>query len=161
MPRSAEWVLHVGLGEEVSVANASGKPVRLKIVGLLADSVFAGELLISDAQFRRHFGEGVRLALLPHRDAARPRGGGGRRCERTWARWASTCGGRSEVLAGYARVQNTYLATFQTLGGLGLLLGAFGIVTVRPAQRRRAPQRAGDAAGAGFAATPTRCYDSD
>ncbi len=34
------------------------------------------------------------------------------------------------MLAGYARVQNTYLATFQTLGGLGLLLGTFGIVTV-------------------------------
>ena len=36
----------------------------------------------------------------------------------------------ADVLAGYARVQNTYLATFQTLGGLGLLLGTFGIVTV-------------------------------
>ncbi len=34
------------------------------------------------------------------------------------------------MLAGYARVQNTYLATFETLGGLGLLLGTFGIVTV-------------------------------
>ena len=36
----------------------------------------------------------------------------------------------ADVLAGYARVQNTYLATFETLGGLGLLLGTFGIVTV-------------------------------
>jgi ABC-type antimicrobial peptide transport system permease subunit len=36
----------------------------------------------------------------------------------------------ADVLAGYARVQNTYLATFQTLGGLGLLLGTFGIVAV-------------------------------
>lgn len=36
----------------------------------------------------------------------------------------------SEVLASFARVQNTYLATFQTLGGLGLILGTFGLVTV-------------------------------
>ena len=36
----------------------------------------------------------------------------------------------SEVLASFARVQNTYLATFQTLGGLGLALGTFGLVTV-------------------------------
>jgi ABC-type antimicrobial peptide transport system permease subunit len=27
-------------------------------------------------------------------------------------------------------VQNTYLSTFQTLGGLGLLLGTFGLATV-------------------------------
>jgi ABC-type antimicrobial peptide transport system permease subunit len=36
----------------------------------------------------------------------------------------------SDLLASYARVQNTYLSTFQTLGGLGLLLGTFGLVTV-------------------------------
>ena len=36
----------------------------------------------------------------------------------------------ADALAGYARVQNTYLSTFQTLGGLGLLLGTLGTVAV-------------------------------
>ncbi len=36
----------------------------------------------------------------------------------------------SEILAAYASVQNTYLLTFQTLGGLGFLLGTLGMVTV-------------------------------
>jgi ABC-type lipoprotein release transport system permease subunit len=127
---SAQWVLHVGLGDEVSVVAAAGRPVRLKIVGLLADSVFASELLISDAQFRQHFGAdtGYRFFLIetPPKDEAGVTkalrgslGGLGFDVQRT-----------ADVLAGYARVQNTYLATFQTLGGLGLLLGTFGIVTV-------------------------------
>ena len=35
-----------------------------------------------------------------------------------------------DALASYAEVQNTYLSTFETLGGLGLLLGTFGVVAV-------------------------------
>mgnify|MGYP003323390000 FL=1 len=35
-----------------------------------------------------------------------------------------------ERLAAFHRVENTYLATFQTLGGLGLVLGTFGLGAV-------------------------------
>ena len=34
-------------------------------------------------------------------------------------------------LAAFFAVQNTYLSTFQSLGGLGLLLGTFGLATVQ------------------------------
>ncbi len=45
----------------------------------------------------------------------------------------------SERLAAFHRVENTYLSTFQTLGGLGLLLGTVGLATVllRNALERR------------------------
>jgi ABC-type antimicrobial peptide transport system permease subunit len=36
----------------------------------------------------------------------------------------------AERLSRFLSVQNTYLSTFQTLGGLGLLLGTFGLATV-------------------------------
>jgi putative ABC transport system permease protein len=36
----------------------------------------------------------------------------------------------SERLAGYHRVENTYISTFQTLGGLGLLVGTIGLAAV-------------------------------
>jgi ABC-type antimicrobial peptide transport system permease subunit len=36
----------------------------------------------------------------------------------------------SERLAGFLAVQNTYLSTFQMLGGLGLLVGTFGLAAV-------------------------------
>ncbi|MGD1001330.1 MAG: ABC transporter permease [Candidatus Brocadiia bacterium] len=127
---SAEWVLHVGLGDEVRVTDSSGKPVRLKIVGLLADSVFQGELLISDAQFRRHFADrpGYRFFLVetpPGQEAAVAKA-----LRENLGELGFDVRRTADVLAGYARVQNTYLATFETLGGLGLLLGTFGIVTV-------------------------------
>jgi ABC-type antimicrobial peptide transport system permease subunit len=35
------------------------------------------------------------------------------------------------TLAGFMSVQNTYLSTFQSLGGLGLLLGTFGLAAVQ------------------------------
>jgi ABC-type antimicrobial peptide transport system permease subunit len=43
------------------------------------------------------------------------------------------------VLAAYHRVENTYLSTFQALGGLGLVLGCFGLtaVTARNVLERR------------------------
>ena len=36
----------------------------------------------------------------------------------------------AERLASFHRVENTYLSTFQALGGLGLLLGTIGLATV-------------------------------
>jgi ABC-type antimicrobial peptide transport system permease subunit len=38
--------------------------------------------------------------------------------------------GTAERLAQFHRVENTYLSTFQTLGGLGLLLGTVGLAAV-------------------------------
>ena len=44
-----------------------------------------------------------------------------------------------DVLADYLAVENTYLSTFQTLGGLGLLLGTLGlgVILVRNVLERR------------------------
>ena len=38
--------------------------------------------------------------------------------------------GTAERLAQFHRVENTYLSTFQALGGLGLVLGTIGLATV-------------------------------
>jgi ABC-type antimicrobial peptide transport system permease subunit len=46
-------------------------------------------------------------------------------------------------LANFMAVQNTYLSTFQSLGGLGLLLGTFGLATV---QLRNVLERRGELA---------------
>jgi len=127
---SAQWILHLGLGEEVEVPGNGGRPVRLRLVGMLANSVFASELLVSERNFKEHLapGAGYRFFLIetpPGKEGAVMKvlrenlGELGFDVTRT-----------ADVLAGYARVQNTYLATFQTLGGLGLLLGTFGMVTV-------------------------------
>ena len=53
---------------------------------------------------------------------------------------AETTGRR---LAGFLAVQNTYLSTFQSLGGLGLMLGTFGLAAV---QLRNVLERRGELA---------------
>jgi len=127
---SARWIMKVGLGDEIEMTDQSASPVRLRLDGFLADSIFQGEVLISDADFRRHFGReaGYRYFLIDCRDTSpdavaavlrKALGDLGFDVRRT-----------ADVLAKYAAVQNTYLGAFQTLGGLGLLLGTFGLVTV-------------------------------
>ncbi len=127
---SAQWILKKGLGDRISVPGKGGNQLQLQLVGLLAPSIFASELLISDADYRTYFGSdgGYRYFLVDTPDGATQGvrealsanlGELGLSVERT-----------SNVLASFARVQNTYLAAFSTLGGLGLLLGTFGVVTV-------------------------------
>lgn len=127
---TAQWSLHRKMGEEFEVPGPSGRSVRVRLVGLLKSSIFASELLVSEENFTRHFGaeSGYRYFLikLPVRDEA-PLAQALRRDLGDFGVDVMTT---SQLLASYWRVQNTYLSTFQTLGGLGLVLGTFGLVTV-------------------------------
>jgi hypothetical protein len=127
---SAQWILKVGLGDELEVPDGRGGTVRLRLAGLLTGSIFQSELLISEASFRRHFGSegGARAFLIetpPGREQAVADALRQGLCE-----WGLDVQRTADVLAAYGRVQNTYLSTFETLGGLGLLLGTFGLVAV-------------------------------
>ncbi len=50
------YVLHKSLGDEMVISGATG-PVRFRFVAALADSLFQGELMISEANFLRLFPE--------------------------------------------------------------------------------------------------------
>ena len=126
---SMTYVLHKNLGDDVVIARGD-RPVRLRLVAALADSIFQGELLMSDANFVRLFPEqeGYRFLLVDapadrvaQLSAAIEEGAGdlGADAVETTAR-----------LAEFHRVENTYLSTFQTLGGLGLLVGTIGLAAV-------------------------------
>src|SRR6185436_14739522 len=49
---SMTYVLHKSLGDDI-VVDRGGRPLRLRLVAALSDSIFQGELLMSDEQFRR------------------------------------------------------------------------------------------------------------
>ena len=101
------------------------------MAALLADSIFQGDLLISERAFLKHFPEtsGYRLFLVetpPGREADVRQV-----LERNLGDYGFAAETTGQRLAGFLTVQNTYLSTFQSLGGLGLLLGTFGLAAVQ------------------------------
>lgn len=136
---SLTYVFHVGLGDTITIETGSGPPVTLRIVGMLADSVFQSELLIADEQFVRLFPreEGYRLLLVDAPTA--DEGGLLTRLEDRLSDYGLDLQRTDERLAAYHRVENTYISTFQALGLLGLLLGTcgVGIMVLRGVVERR------------------------
>jgi putative ABC transport system permease protein len=114
----------------VTVRGTGGTPVRLRLVGILRDSMLQGELIVADTQFLRVFPEveGFRFFLLEAPGAAAASLTGS--LQDRLADWGFAVERSSEVLAAYHRVENTYLSTFQSLGALGLLLGTIGLAVV-------------------------------
>ncbi len=136
---SVQWTLHSGLGKRYSVPDAGGRPVPLRFAGVLPGSLFAGELLVSEANFRRLFPAvtAPRYFLIATPDGRDEQVAQSLR--RNLGEMGLSVRATPEVLNSYRRVQNTYLATFLALGGLGMLLGTLGLVMVllRGALERR------------------------
>jgi putative ABC transport system permease protein len=127
---SLTYVLHLNLGDELTVNAGNGAPVRLRVVAALADSVFQGELLMSETNFKKLFPdqEGYRFFLI---DCAPEKSSEiAAALEDKLSDFGFDAIGTEEKLGGFHQVENTYLSTFQTLGGLGLLLGTVGLATV-------------------------------
>ena len=125
---SMAYVLHRRLGDEIVLARG-GAPIRLRLVASLRDSIFQGELVMSEPNFARAFPnqEGYRVLLVESASDVRTLS---TTLEDAMVDLGADAIGTSERLARYHRVENTYLSTFQTLGGLGLLLGTVGLATV-------------------------------
>jgi len=139
-----------GLGETFEIADGRGRPLRLQVVALLADSIFQGDLLISEQALLKHFPNtsGYRFFLVdsPPGQTAAVRNA----LERNLGDYGFAAETTAERLADFLAVQNTYLSTFQSLGGLGLLLGTLGLAAV---QLRSVFERRGELAllrAAGF-----------
>jgi ABC-type lipoprotein release transport system permease subunit len=124
------YALHLTVGDDFVFTPDGQSPVRLRIVGALADSLLQSELIIGEAAFVRLFprNEGHRVWLIdgPPAEAATTTAYLEDRFSDVGLDVIDTQG----RLASYHEVENTYLATFQALGGLGLLLGTVGLGAV-------------------------------
>lgn len=127
---TALWMLKTAVGGRITVPDQNGQAVPLRIVATLVDSPFQSEILISDSAFRQLFPreEGYRVFLI--RTPLEK--------ESSIARWLSLALAgygfelqpTRERVAAYQAVIGAYLSAFQVLGGLGLLLGVFGLAIV-------------------------------
>lgn len=118
---SLEYVLHLKPGDQFPVDHQ-----KFQIMDALHDSILQSDLVISEENFLRLYpeAEGFRFFLLKAPpDAVKT-------LEDALADYGFDVQSVSARLASYHRVENTYLATFRALGGLGLVLGTIGLAAI-------------------------------
>ncbi|HEY4760116.1 MAG TPA: FtsX-like permease family protein, partial [Thermoguttaceae bacterium] len=139
-----------GLGETFEISGGRGIKIRLKVVALLSNSIFQGDLLVDEAALLKYFPDitGYRFYLIktpPDKTEAVQK-----ILESRLSDYGLDVETTGQRLARFLAVQNTYLSTFQSLGGLGLLLGTLGLAAV---ELRNVVERRGELAllrAAGF-----------
>ncbi|WP_395091699.1 FtsX-like permease family protein [Armatimonas sp.] len=121
------WALHSGLGQQVDYTDDRGTVHKLKIIGVMNNSVLQGSLILSERHFTKLFANhnGYQVFLIDAPEA------------KTKAVAQSLTSGLEDAglsviptperLGMFSAVENTYLSIFAILGGLGLLLGSLGL----------------------------------
>jgi putative ABC transport system permease protein len=139
---SIEWGLNKSVGDTLSYTDERGREFKIRLVAAVANSILQGNLIIAESEFLSRFPSesGYRMFLLdvqPYQPARI------QSVAATLSRAARDYGMQlvpaARRLAAFNAVQNTYLNTFQVLGGLGLLLGSvgLGVVVLRNVLERR------------------------
>ena len=136
---SIQWAMKKKVGDTIDYVDERGQPFKVRIVGAVANSILQGQLIIDETEFVKRFpGEsGYRMFLIdaPSNTVSQ--------VSATLSRAMQDVGleltPAAQRLDQFNAVQNTYLGTFQVLGGLGLLLGSvgLGIVVLRNVLERR------------------------
>jgi putative ABC transport system permease protein len=126
---SMTYVLHRSLGETM-VITRGGRQITLRFVAALSDSIFQRELLMSQGNFLKLFPDEEGFPFLLVDTDKAPVAAVRSKIEDGLRDFGADASDTAERLASFHRVENTYLSTFQTLGGLGLLLGTVGMATV-------------------------------
>ncbi len=133
------WGLGKALGDELTYIDERGQSFRLRFVGVLENSIFQGGILISEqammARYPTLAGQSLLLIDVPEGNESRVADLLGRQLCDEGAE-VSLCAQR---LAEGGALTVMYLKLFQTLGGLGLLLGVgvVALVVVRNAWERQ------------------------
>jgi len=120
------YSLGLAVGDRIEYPAETGELLVLQVVGALGPSLFQGALILDESTLSRYFPtrSGWRWFLFkgaknPHELASH--------LEEALADLGMDVRDCAEILAGFYKVQNTYIGIFQYLGGLGLLLGAGGL----------------------------------
>ncbi len=138
---SIMWAMHKKVGDvlEYPDPDERGQPIRFRLIGGLANSILQGSLLIDEETFANRFPteSGYRFFLIDT-----PADGitnATAKLSRALRDNGMEIISANQRLAQFNAVQNTYLGTFQILGGLGLLLGSagLGVVVLRNVLERR------------------------
>jgi putative ABC transport system permease protein len=125
-----QWGLGKKVGDTLTYTDERGRELRLLLVGGLANSVFQGNVIISEKHFLRHFPSASGSSFFLVEGARESQELIKEELEfifRDHGWEMETASGR---LNRFNAIENTYLGIFLVLGALGLLLGVVGLAVV-------------------------------
>jgi len=134
---TARYALHLygGLGDVYELDDGANGMIRCEVVGLLSNSVLQGDILMGEENFLKLFPESVGYQFFLFGLQSRNRQPLDDRTLGILYNLLGDYGFQGEPTSDRLRklfaVQNTYLSTFQSLGGIGLLLGIFGLAVIQ------------------------------
>jgi putative ABC transport system permease protein len=128
------WVLKKKVGDELRYQDEWGNDYPVTIAGVVKDSIFQGSVIVDEAKLLEKYPSmgGYQLFLAP-----------GVEDKKLLQEETADLGGKvtatRDRLAAFHEVENTYIAIFNVLGGLGIILGSVGvgIVTARNLVERK------------------------
>lgn len=135
---SLRWILHHNPKDNFVIHDEAGNNLRLKI-DTISNSLFQSQLIISESDFKNAFPSQNGYQFFLIKTPAILQEQTSHILEKTLEDYGFDVTSASQRLANFRSVQNTYISTFQSLGGLGVLLGTFGLalVLVRNIMERR------------------------
>lgn len=124
------WLIKLGIGDDLALTDDRGRARKLRIVGMLSGSVLQGELVVAESGFKSMFpdvsGSGFMLIDVQEDKAASVAAA----LEKDLERYGVDMTSSLDRLNQYQAIENTYMSVFQTLGGIGLMLGTIGLAAV-------------------------------
>ena len=127
--KSLRWILHHNPDDDFLIQDEFGKPLSLHL-HTVENSLFQSQLIISESNFTKYFPSqsGYQFFLIKTPPALREETA--QVLEKTLGDYGFDLTSASARLASYRAVENTYISTFQSLGGLGVLLGTLGLALI-------------------------------
>ncbi len=133
------WGLKKAVGDTLVYLNESGKKIKLLLIASLDNSIFQGNLMIADSLFIKNFpsSSGSRIMLIDALSAKQEQLS--QILSTTFTDYGIEITPTTARLAEFNSVENTYLTVFMVLGGLGVIIGTFGlgVVLLRNTLERR------------------------
>lgn len=133
------WAIKRKVGDVLVYRDENGRDFEVRIVGTVKDSIFQGYVLVDERLLLQRFPyhPGYSLFLLDavgdiDLEVLR------NRIEAAGADAGASVGLTRDILKSFHQIENTYIAIFNVLGALGVILGSLGlaIVVARSIQER-------------------------
>ncbi|MEM9399009.1 MAG: ABC transporter permease [Verrucomicrobiota bacterium] len=124
---SLMWSLGMKVGDDLEYLDDKGELFKIRLVGAVAGTMLQGSLIISEDHFRHYFPNqaGYRKFFIDATEDASTQLA--KSLSRSFSDYGMEVQQAADVVNRLNAVENTYIAMFQALGGLGLILGCFGV----------------------------------